>query len=90
MWPDLVPQRVEPKVPAGPSLWVRLLLWLVLAGAILLALYVFAPLIAQKVPSLSQLCTDYVVFVDQAVLLVKGKAQPILDWGQSKWRQVVG
>ena len=61
--PQAAPQA--PKIKPTPLERGGLLL--ALLGVILLALYVFAPEIAAKVPALSQACADYVATVDRAM-----------------------
>lgn len=71
--------QTPPDLPKiKPTLLGRAVLLLALVGVILLALYVFAPEIAVKVPSLAKASADYVAAVDLAIV-----------WGQDRLGQVV-
>ena len=73
-----------------PSPFVRAVLFVILIGAIALALYVFAPLIAQKVPSLAQTCADYVAAVDRGLHWTQDHLRRAVGWVQSVWRHLAG
>jgi hypothetical protein len=73
-----------------PSPFVRAVLFVILIGAIALALYVFAPLIAQKVPSLAQACADYVAAVDRCLYWAQDHLRRAVGWVQSVWRHLAG
>jgi len=73
-----------------PSRFVRGLLFVILIGAVALALYVFAPLIAQRVPSLAQTCADYVASVDRSLHWAQDNLRRAVDWVQSVWRHLAG
>ncbi len=65
----------------------RAVLFLALVGVILLALYVFAPEIAAKVPALSKVSGDYVAAVDRAVLWAQDHLRQAVTWLQSLGRR---
>lgn len=73
-----------------PSAAMRVFLLLILAAVILLALYVFAPLIAEKAPALAQTSADYVAAVDRALLWAQVHMRQALEWAQSVWLRVTG
>lgn len=73
-----------------PSAALRVFLLLVLAAVILLALYVFAPLIAEKAPALAQISADYVAAADRALLWAQVHVRQALEWGQAVWLGVTG
>jgi predicted Zn finger-like uncharacterized protein len=74
-----------PSTTARPSPLVRGLLFVILIGVICLALYVFAPLIAQKVPALAQTCADYVEAVDQGIRWTQGHWLQAVAWLKAFW-----
>ena len=78
---------VPPK--AQPTALARIFLLLVLAAVILLALYVFAPLIAQNLPALAQTSADYVAAVDHVLLWGQGHLQQAADWLHAVWQRLV-
>jgi predicted Zn finger-like uncharacterized protein len=82
----------EPQLPATahPSALLRIFLLLVLAAVILLALYVFAPLIAQNLPDLAQTSAEYVAAVDRALLWGQSHLIQAWDWLQATWQHMVG
>lgn len=55
-------------------------LMLVLLGVIVLALYVFAPLIAAKVPALAGAAQTYVAFIDAARLWLDTEIRSLIAW----------
>jgi hypothetical protein len=69
---------------------VRGLLFVILIGVICLALYVFAPLIAQKVPALAQTCADYVAAVDRGMRWIQGHVRQAVGWVHAVWQRVAG
>lgn len=70
--------RAEAKAEAGG--FGRGFLTLVLIGVILLALYVFAPLIGANVPALASTAQAYVAAVDAARLWLDGEIKTLVGW----------
>ena len=80
----------ETLIRTQPSPLVRGLLYVILIGVILLALYVFAPLVAQKVPSLAQTCAEYRAAVDHGVHWGQNHLRDAADWVQAVWLRLAG
>ncbi len=86
-----VPTYAKASAPkTQPSPFVRGLLFVILIGVICLALYVFAPLIAQKVPALAQTCADYVAAVDRGMRWIQGHVRQAVGWVHAVWQRVAG
>jgi predicted Zn finger-like uncharacterized protein len=83
-------ETVAPVSKVRPSALARAFLFVILLCVILLAVYVFAPLIAQKVPSLSAACADYVAAVDRGMLWMQDHFRRAVDWLQSVSRGLAG
>ena len=80
----------EPLVKTQPSPMVRGILYLILIGVILLALYIFAPLIAQKVPSFAQTCAAYRAAVDHGLNWGQIHLRDAANWVQAVWLRLLG
>jgi predicted Zn finger-like uncharacterized protein len=83
--PDLGPEWQTPPDPRQikPTLLERAVLLLALVGVILLALYVFAPEIAAKVPAFAKASADYVAAVDMTIEWGKNHLDQAVAWLQA-------
>ena len=78
--PDTLETLAVTEARAGRASFGRGFLTLVLLGVILLALYVFAPLIGSAVPSLSGSMAAYVAAVDAVRLGLDGTLRELVGW----------
>ncbi|MEI6799264.1 MAG: zinc-ribbon domain-containing protein [Pseudomonadota bacterium] len=81
------PQAPQDLPKITPSPLGRAILMLALAAVVLLALYVFAPEIAAKVPALAKACGDYVAAVDRAIHWAQDHLGQAVEWLRSLGRR---